>query len=478
MRIGVRVARSRRRSGVAARRTVLAAESSAAHNGGNVDEAPADDATTDETIGDAVVLAETQYAARVRRTVVYTSAGGGMLAGLLALLGGLTRMAVNSDSASISPVALSNQQGGGALLLLLPVSIALQVLLRMPRDRERIPVEEDIAHRQFWGNVSSVVATAAAFVAVSTFLAALSHIGQSDGLDVVKVFGVPAGAAIALLIAADAASLAELQADRLSLPRSRSDAAVRSIEAAIDRLAGKPRKRPYVSLVVQGMIVAALTISGGAWLAQVIVEQPRLTFVYAVLTTSLSVFVALAATRATPAVLENKILDALMTVMLPTLVAIAFVVEAMSGALYLNPGDDLITYYRAVAFGLLVGLPPIIIVAALTIPRGERMASPPLLAVARSSLQAKAERVKKIKERRESEPWRVFASLAMGLCLLPPAAFVLMVIATWQRREAKDNRRGLIVTGWVITVLMASSELALLALLPFLAAELGWFSLS
>ncbi|WCM55672.1 hypothetical protein JRG78_12330 [Microbacterium sp. EF45047] len=89
----------------------------------------------------------------------------------------------------------------------------------MPRDRESTEPEDAVAQRQFWGRVAAIVALASAFVALSAF--ANAFVASIPGaLDVVRLFGVPAGATLAMLIAADAATLAETQAERLSLRAS------------------------------------------------------------------------------------------------------------------------------------------------------------------------------------------------------------------------------------------------------------------
>lgn len=437
----------------------------------------ADDAIKDAASGDVVVVAETRYARSVRRWVGRAALFGASLVAVQAFLAWMTRIDASTTRSELSPVTLAVENGGAALLLLLPVSIALQVLVRMPRDQESVGAEDACAHRQFWGRVAGVVTLASAFVALSTFAHSFAANTQARTLNVVELLGVPLGAAITLLIAADAAALAEMEAERLSLDTSRLSVTIRGIETAIDRIPGKERTHPRRGLVVQGSLLGVLTIGAGAWLAHLLIGHIVMTASYAVLSIMLLSFALLTALQVIPSVLQTKILEVVMLLVLPTLVVVVMVLEGAVTAMQVGAGSDVARYLSGIAYGFLIGMPSIVVVVGLTIPRGDQRASPPLLAVAGARLKTQAERLQKVTPQADPEPWRVFAWLAIALFILPPASATLATIATWLRAEAGDARRGLLSWAWVTTVLATVLELGAVVLLPFYGEALGWFTL-
>ncbi len=432
------------------------------------------------TVGaDAVIMAETRYARSLRRTAGRATAVGVLLVGVQMLFVALTGL--NPDrgdsSLSLSPATLRLDHGGAALALLLPASIALQVLLRMPRDHESIEPEDAIAHRQFWGRVAAVVAMSSAFVGLSTFLTAAGPHFPHD-LDVVRLFGVPVGAAMTLLISADAATVADLEAERLSLAPSRAGAAVDRIRSAVSRIPGEIDPTPLRSLMTRGVVLAVVTIAAGSWMVHGMLGLVGLTAAYAAFTAVLTLFAVGAAAQAIPSAIQAKVLDTMMVLVPPALVSIVVALEGSATAMRLGSGDDVPRYLAGLTYGLLILLPPGAIVAALAFIPGSGGRSPALLAVARSSLQTQIERLQKVQEPEEPQAWRVFAVVAMITSLLPPVSLVLVVIAYWLRRSSSDARRGLIVAAWVITVLVAVLEVAALALLPVYGELLGWFTVA
>lgn len=443
------------------------------------DEVVDDVAETRTVHAEAVVIAETRYARSLRRSAGRATLIGVVLVGVQVLFVGLSALgpADRSSALSLSPATLGPDHGAAALVLLLPASIALQLLLRMPRDQENIEPEDASAHRQFWGRVAAVVAMSSAFVAFSTFLgAATTHFPRS--LDVVQLFGVPAGAAMTLLIAADAATLADLEAERLSLASSRTGVAVERIEAAIERIPGAIDPHPKRSLLWRGTVLAVVTIAAGSWAVQGMLGLVGLTAAYAVFSAVLCLFAVGAAVQAIPSALQARVLDTMMVVLPPALVSVVIALEGSATAMRLGSGDDVPRYLQGLAYGLLILVPPVMVIGTLVFLRGRRNRSPALLSVARSSLQAQVERMRRVKAPQEPEPWRAFAVVAMLLSLLPPASFVLAAIAAWSRRSSSDVRRGLIISMWLLTVLVAVLEIAALALLPFYGEWLGWFEVS
>lgn len=437
----------------------------------------ADDAVGSAARGDVVLVAETRYARSVRRSVGRAALVGALLVAMQALLVWMTRIDVSTARSEVSPVTLAVENGEAALLVLLPASIALQVLVRMPRDHESIELEDACAHRQFWGRVAAVVAMASAFIAQSTFVHALVENGQGHRLDVVELFGVPAGAAITLLIAADAATLADMEAERLSLDDSRASATLRNIEAAIARIPGTEHPHPKRRLVVQLSLLGVLTIGGGSWLAYTLNGHVGMTVGYAVLALMLLPFALHASMQAIPAVLQAKILETVLLLLMPSLLVVVIVLEGAVAAMQVGTGGDVSRYLAGVAYGFLIPAPSVVIVLALIIPRGEQRASPPLFAVAQVSLNAQADRVRKVAPPADPEPWRIFAWLAIAMSVLPPISVALATIATCLHREAGDARGGLIGWAWVIMALATMLELGALVLLPFYGEAMGWFTL-
>ncbi|WAA66130.1 hypothetical protein [Microbacterium oxydans] len=441
-------------------------------------EAPAE-VRSDPVRGEAVVAAETKYARSLRRAVGVAALVGSLLVGVQVLLAWLTRTAAEAQQTAVSvvsPATLDGQQGGAALLLLLPSSIALQVLLRMPRDHENVEPEDAVAHRQFWGRMAAVVAMASAFVALSTFVNAAVANVTVNSLDVVEMFGVPAGAVLALLIAADAATQADLEAVRLSLASTRTAEAIERTRAAVSRIPGRADQSPKRSLVIQGVVVGVVVIGAGSALVHGMIGHAGLTAAYAFFATALSVFALGTAAQMIPSVLQAKILDTVIVLVPPALVTVVVVLEGATTAMRFASGEDQSRYLTGLTYGLLIALPPVMIVAALVLPRGRGRVSSPLFAVARSSLLAQIARLEKVETRGESDPWRVFAALAILASPLPPVALVLAVIATWQRRQSTDRRRPLIVGAWVVAGTVAVIEIVAVVTLPIYGQVLGWFA--
>lgn len=424
---------------------------------------------TDPGHGDAVVAAETRYAGSLRRAVGLAALVAVLLVGIQILLAWLTATsgaASGQGSPMISPATLSVEQGGTALVLLLPASIALQVLLRMPRDPESTGFEDSVAHRQFWGRVAVVVAMASAFVALSSFLGAMAVNFGAGTLDVVQIFGIPVGAALTLLIAADAAVLADLEAERLSLASSRAEDAVVKIEDAITRIPGKADPHPKRSLVVQSLVVGILVIGAATAGVFLLVRNPGLTAAFAFFATALSLFALGTATQIVPSLLQAKILDALLVLVPPALVTLVVVLEGATSAMPLIAGTDEQRYLQGLAYGLLITVPPALIVTFLLVPRGPARVSPPLFAVARAALEAQIGRLRNQPARTAAAPWRVLSTLAIITCLVPPVSVVLVIAATWLRKQSGDRRVALLVVAWVFTMVVAGLEIAALATLP------------
>lgn len=439
------------------------------------------DGTTDgadrTATGNVVINAEARYARFLRRWVGRAAVVGLLLVVMQAFLAWMTQIDASATRSVLSPVTLAVENGGAALLLLLPVSIALQVLVRMPRDQESIEPGDACAHRQFWGRVAGVVALASAFIAQSTFFHAFVVNAQARTLDVVALFGVPLGAAITLLIAADAATLAEMEAERLSLDAARASVTIQGIEAAIARIPGKEHPRPKRRLIVQASLLGVLTVGTGSWLAHILIGHVGMTVGYAVFSIMLMPFALVTAIQVIPSVLQMRILEVVLLLILPSLISVVMVLEGATTAMQVRSGPDVQRYLAGIAYGFLICLPSVVAVVALTVPRGDQKASPPVFAIVRAGLKTKAERLQSVVPQADPEPWRVFAWLAIGMLLLPPVSVTLATTATCLRGKPADARPGLLIWAWASTGLAAILELGAVVLLPFYGAALGWFTL-
>lgn len=437
-------------------------------------------ASEDAVESDAVLLAETRYARALRRAVGAVAAIALLLVGMQALLASLLVSSAGDGpaTAALAPAALSVEQGGSALILLLPASIALQLLLRMPRDPENHGLDDAVAHRQFWGHVAFFVALASSYVALSAFTGACAENLPSPTVNVVEVFSVPIGATLTMLIAADAAVQADAEAVRLDLGKERAARAVRQMEAALRRIVGRIDPHPKTSLWVQGAIFGLVLIGVAGVGVHQVFHDGGLTGVFVIFALVLTLFAVGTAVQVLPLLLQSKILDAVVILVPPAVVTVVVAMEAATTAMRVEGEDDTVVYLQGLGYGLALPLPAAMVVAVLLIPRGRGRVTSPLFSVARQNLESQIARLQQQEPKAEPRVWRALAGIAICVSPLPPLAFVLAIAATWQRRLEADARRGLIIAGWVVSSTVAVLELAGLALLPIYGAALGWFSLS
>ncbi|MFB8188783.1 hypothetical protein ACFC14_05600 [Microbacterium sp. NPDC055988] len=383
-------------------------------------------------------------------------------------------------TAVLKPAALAVEQGGSALILLLPASIALQLLLRMPRDPENHGRDDAVAHRQFWGRVAFFVALASSYVALSTFVGACAQNLPAATVNVVEVFGVPIGATLTMLIAADAAVQADAEAARLELGKERVARTVGQMEAALRRVIGRSDPHPKTSMGMQGAIFGLVFIGVAGVGVHQVFHDGALTGVFVIFALVLTLFAVGTAVQVLPSLLQSKILDVVVTLVPPAMVTVVVAMEAATTATAMRVGgeDDTVVYLQGLGYGLALPLPAAMTVAVLLIPRGRGRVTSPLFSVARQNLELQIARLQQQELKAEPRVWRALAGIAICVSPLPPLALVLAIAATWQRRLEADARRGLIIAGWVVSSTVAVLELAALALLPIYGAALGWFSLS
>ncbi|WCM55671.1 hypothetical protein [Microbacterium sp. EF45047] len=214
-----------------------------------------------------------------------------------------------------------------------------------------------------------------------------------------------------------------------------------------------------------------------SWIAHTLVPHAGATVVFAVFATIVTAFAVATAVQVIPAALQARVLDAVTVPLLPALIAVVVVLEGATVSMSASTGSDLARYFAGVVYGLLIAVPAVVTVALLTLPRGPKRVSPPVLAYARAGLCARAERLAQSTPKAEPEPWRIFATVSIVMSIVPPVAVVLALIATWQRRGRGDTGRALITGAWTTIMVAALLEVALLVLLPFYGAALGWFTL-
>lgn len=328
------------------------------------------DGHTEPTDAHAVIAAETRYGRSLRQNIGLSVLVGGLIVGVQALLTWISSAGPQDRTPSLSPAALAGEDGFTALTVLLPVSIALQVLLRLPRDHESTAQDEAIAHRQLWGRIAGVVAMASAYVALSTFFDALIGSLSIMTVDIGKIAGVPLGLTIAMLFAADAATVADHQAERIDLAPVRSERTAEELNDAIRRIPGKVTPHPRRALIVQGMVVSAAATGAGSIVVQLIIGHRGATFVYAAVSALLTLFVLGVAVQVISSVVKLRILDTLTLLVPAGSLIVLFILESAFVAMHFDTGGDMRRYLIGLGFGFLVAMPSSVTVALLSIPRG------------------------------------------------------------------------------------------------------------
>ncbi|MHA7984834.1 hypothetical protein ACX9R5_03430 [Rathayibacter sp. CAU 1779] len=383
-----------------------------------------------------------------------------------------------TKSPSFPYPSITLQDAGAALVVLLTVSIALQALLRLPRDPDRLTPEDAVAHRQFWGGFSSIVATAAAYIALCTFVNGFVTTVSESALDVKGLFGVPLGAVVALLLTSDAAAITQQEARVLRLADAYREKGIAALRIAADRVSGHRSTRPRQRFIWWscGTGVSAVTLAAlAAWS---LVPDSNAAFIFASIAVISTATAVIVLPEAATAVLRGKALDLIMLTILPAMMVLIFAVQLIGYALPLVvERDQPWAYVPAIGFGLLLFVPVVLVPASLSLPRlwGDRSA--PLLDLARKKLEDEADRLRK-KETgpRDLETWEVFARAAVWVSPVPIVALPLAAAAALHRTHAEDNNRKWLRAAWICPSVLALVEIAALLLLPVYAVALGWVS--
>lgn len=390
-----------------------------------------------------------------------------------------TRLIGQSASQTAIPYpGIGLPEAGAALLVLLPVSIALQILLRLARDPEQLGPEDAVAQRQFWGNFAGLVAAGSAFVALCAFVVAFIATGSGTTLDLNQLFGVPIGAIVAMLLSADAAASAERESDRLQLAGAYRDAEIRALEHAAAQVGEKEHEHPRRRLIRWASIALLLSLALAGLLSWLLLRDGRAITLFTVMASILTLFVALALPRAATAVLRGKPLDIMMQILPPALILLLFGLQLTAYSFTLIPRsswNEPWAYLPGIAYGLLIFL-PIVLVSVLLTTRVPRMKfAAPLLDYSRSTLESTAERLRKKEPKRpEFETWEIFAWSSICTCLLPFVSFPLAGGATFHRARSANRPRRLFLRMWICIAVVAALEIAALLLLPLYATSMGW----
>lgn len=176
---------------------------------------------------------------------------------------------------------IGTDAANASVMLLITAAVALQVFLRLPRDPERFTPDAGIAHRQFWGPIGLIVATGAALIALYSGLEGLALSTKTGEIDFGRILGIPVAATLALLFAADAASLSAEESRKSRIVEQRRLAQIAELETIISRIPGKEAKRPRRTLVLWSMALVAVTGSVSTWASMALLRTPEIIAPYA-----------------------------------------------------------------------------------------------------------------------------------------------------------------------------------------------------
>ncbi|WP_433675228.1 hypothetical protein [Microbacterium gorillae] len=380
---------------------------------------------------------------------------------------------IQGSENSIDFTWISADSAGAALLALLPISLGLQVLVRMPRDPEALRPAQLIAQRQFWGSIASLVGAGAVFVGMNAISSALQGLGGGHPATLVDLLGVPIGALITLVLAVDASAIADIDAQRFDLYRERRAQQILLARLQRARIRGRHREHPMRALWWQGCSVAGVAVSILSVAAGYAADQFATGLLYAIAAT----FVVIAFFGSSPdlgrAIVSLKALDVLSLLVLPMLLSVFLGATVAVGAVQSAPN----AISQALLVGLAVPLPAIIAVLSVAIPRPDHRYTAPLLDVAWVKL---GETVKRLEEWNDAPRQRVpWISFAWSAALLAPFAVVsvpLAVAAGIARRHArKAQPRGPLITAWVLVIACVLAEVVLCVLVPIIWSGQGWW---
>ncbi|WP_240372886.1 hypothetical protein [Brevibacterium zhoupengii] len=409
----------------------------------------------------------------------------GIAAGLLYIMQWViaaisTSTSENSSTPKIPYPEADTGAAGVAVTLLITSAIAVQIFLRLPRDPERFTENDAVSHRQFWGPVANLIAVGSAFLVPYVIVDSLISAVETGVLNLAQAIGIPLVAVIALVFASDAVTIVSEEAQHPRYRQMVRGARLASLHRTKSQINGVPRKHPVPAFILYSLVVGSLIVGAGSWIVWALFEQPSLTIAFVILTSLSTGGMTLVCTQAVTAALRGRILDSIFQVILPVLaITLVSLQSIMIASPYISRPSIPESYIPALAYGILVTVPPFASVGILATIRIPRKFTSPMVDLSRHQLDKLIERYKMESPESPSggETWRLLSGCAIALSPFPFVSLFLAVGATWHRSSSPQKTKGLFVTGWIFAIAFTIGEIAAILLVAFYGPELGWFKL-
>lgn len=409
----------------------------------------------------------------------------GVAAGALYVIQWFLALISNKTSASTStptiPYPSANLEAAGvAVTLLITAAIAVQVFLRLPRDPERFTKDDAVSQRQFWGPVATLIAVGSAFLVPYVLIDSIISSTSSGTLNLVSTIGIPLVAVLALIFASDAVTIVSEEARKEQLAQKLRQARIDSLRATEEKIYGIARNRPRAALIWNSVIFGSILVSIGTGVAWMLIEQPLLTFAFAVLSSLCTTGLIIVGAQAIPTILRGRIMEAIFQALLPVLAITLVSLQAITLAMPFvrsSPGPE--DYIPPIAYGMLVAVPSFATVTLLCTLRIKKDYPAAMLDFARHQLRLLIERYERETEHHssDSETWKILSGAAILFSPIPFVAIFLSASATWHRKYSSDRSGGLYIAGWIIPIVVAILEALAMLLVGFYGPKLGWFPL-
>lgn len=408
------------------------------------------------------VEAERHYAQEIMRTVFRSFLLGAF--GFVVQVGfvAISSVSETANGPRLDYARLDSGTAGAAIAVLLPLGLALQVLLRLPRDRETVGASDAAAQRQFWGKFASLVAVGAAFVLVGSLVDSFAISFATKLGDFVGLLGLPLGAGLVLVIAADASVVADLESKRLDLMRAGQAQTAKELRESMSRLrTDTTRQSAKKRYARQGLTIGITITTLAAMVAWVLIPVPVVIFMFACTSLIVTGFTVSVFPGVAVAIVRGRILDAILQIMPALLIAVSMSSASIAAAYaYAYGASPIAALPRAILFGVLMNAPGMATIAFLAW-RPLSWQPAPLLSVARSKLADQLARLERAEtERNKPELWKSIAKGALALSFIPPLALLLAGAATWHRMPSGSSSPRLIRAAWIAPLAVSVFELA------------------
>lgn len=421
------------------------------------------------------------YSRSMFSTFRFTGVAAGLLYSMQWFLAMISNISTAESTTPKIPYPSANIEAAGvAVTLLITSAIAVQVFLRLPRDPERFTREDAVEHHQFWGPIATLIAVGSAFLIPYVIVDALISSVETGVLNLGQALGIPLVAVIALIFASDAVTIISEEARREDLVQKIREMKIRSLTQARGRIAGNQRKHPTAALVWHSLLVGSALVGAATWAAWSLMHQPVLTFTFAVLSLISTAGMVLVCTQSIPTVIRGRILESIFQLLLPALAIVIVSMQSIVLALpYITDPTKPESYIPALAYGLLVAVPPFVTVAILAVLKFPRNHTAPLMDFARNQLTILIGRYKKDNAGPppEGATWKLLSGSAIILSLVPFVALFLSAGAIWHRSHSSKGSKILFVAGWLFPVLGAIAETLAVLFIAYYGPEFGWFKL-